>query len=162
MEVFRITKKKYADKFFAPGVAGRWNEKGEEVIYAASSRSLACLENMVHKSGRGGTLSYRTMVINIPDTLAIEQVSLKDLPENWNQVSLCEHCQQTGSQWYATKKAAVLKVPSAVIPDEFNFVLNVGHAEFKQIKLVDSLPFMFDKRLLNDSKLRTKKYRSEK
>ena len=157
MEVFRITKKKYADKFFAPGVTGRWNKKGEEVIYTAFSRSLACLENMVHKSGKGGTLSYRTMVIYIPDTLAIEQVSLKDLPENWNQISFCQDCQQKGSEWYTSKKTAVLKVPSAVIPDEFNFVLNVGHTDFKQIKLVDSLPFIFDKRLFDDSKVRTKK-----
>lgn len=151
MEVFRITKKKYADKLFAPGVAGRWNEKGEEVIYTASSRSLACLENMVHKSGRGGTLTYRTMVIYIPDTLAIEQVNLQDLPDNWNQIQLCKECQQKGSEWYNSKKTAVLKVPSAVIPDEFNFVLNSWHPEFRQIKLVDSLPFIFDRRLFDDS-----------
>ena len=150
MEVFRITKKKYADKLFAPGVAGRWNEKGEEVIYVASSRSLACLENMVHKSGRGGTDTYRTMVIYIPDTLAIEQVNIQDLPENWNQIPLCKECQKKGSKWYKSKKTAVLKVPSAVIPDEFNYVINVWHPEFNQIKLVDSLPFIFDKRLFDD------------
>lgn len=150
MEVFRITKKKYADKLFAPGVAGRWNEKGEEVIYSASSRSLACLENMVHKSGRGGTVTYRTMVIYIPDTLAIEQLNIQDLPDNWNQNPLCRECQQKGSEWYNSKRTSVLKVPSAVIPNEFNYVINVWHPEFKQIKLVDSLPFIFDRRLFNE------------
>ena len=147
MEVFRITKKKYASGLFAPGVAGRWNENGEEVIYAASSRSLACLENMVHRSGRGGTISYRTMVIYIPDHLATEQLNLHDLPEKWNGTSLCPECRMMGSEWYRSKRTAVLKVPSAIIPDELNYVINTRHPDFSQIKLVDSLPFLFDQRL---------------
>ena len=73
---------------------------GEEVIYAASSRSLACLENMVHKSGRGSALTYRTMVIYIPNNLATEQLNLQDLPEKWNGNSLCSECRQLGSEWY--------------------------------------------------------------
>ena len=73
---------------------------GEEVIFAASSCSLACLENMVHKSGRGSALTYRTMVIYIPDNLATEQLNLQDLPEQWNQTSLCSECRQLVSNWY--------------------------------------------------------------
>lgn len=146
MEVFRITKEKYANTLFAPGVPGRWNKKGEEVIYTASSRSLACLENLIHKSGRGGTVTYKTMVIYIPDTLEIQQVNFKDLPVHWNQVSLCRECQHIGSNWYASRDYPVLKVPSAVIPDEYNYVLNSMHPDFKKILLIETLPFSFDKR----------------
>lgn len=145
MEVFRITKEKYAHQFFAPGVPGRWNKKGEEVIYTASSRSLACLENMVH--GSGGKATYRTMVIHVPDALAVEEIRSKDLPDQWNLISLSPICQEIGSAWYHLKKAAVLKVPSSVIPEEFNFVLNSRHPEFNEIKLVDIVPFFFDKRI---------------
>lgn len=148
MEVFRITKEKYTNTLYAPAVPGRWNEKGEEVIYTASSRSLACLENLVHKSGRGGTTTYRTMVIEIPDTLAIQEVNLNDLTEDWNQIPLCKECQEIGSDWYASKNTPVLKVPSAVIPDEYNYVLNARHSDFKKILLKRILPFSFDRRLL--------------
>ena len=147
MEVFRITKAKYANQLYASGLEGRWNEKGEEVIYAAESRSLACLENLVHKSGLGGTITYRTMIIYIPDTLEIQQVSLKDLPEGWNEISLNRECQRLGSSWYGARNAPVLRVPSAVIPTEHNYVINTRHPDFKHIRLIESVPFFFDKRL---------------
>lgn len=150
MEVFRIAKAKFANELYAPGMEGRWNQRGEEVIYTASSRSLACLENLAHKGGRGGIETYRTMVIYVPDRLAIRQVNLKDLPEGWNQISQHKACQQIGSDWYVTKDTPVLKVPSAVIPDEFNYVVNARHAQFSEIKLITVLPFAFDKRLWED------------
>lgn len=147
MEVFRITKEKFANELYAPGIEGRWNEKGEEVIYTSSSRSLACLENLAHKNGKGTTISYRTMVIYVPDRLAIQQVNAQNLPQGWNAISLCRECQQIGSAWYAAKDAPVLRVPSAIIPDEFNYVLNARHPEFEQVKLVATLAFSFDRRL---------------
>jgi RES domain-containing protein len=150
MEVFRITKAKFAEGLYAPGIEGRWNQRGEEVIYTASSRSLACLENLAHKGGRGGIETFRTMVIYVPDRLAIEHINLKNLQIGWNQITLHKQCQQIGSDWYVAKDTPVLKVPSAVIPDEFNYVLNARHPEFKEIKLIAVLPFAFDKRLWED------------
>lgn len=148
MEVFRITRAKHANELFGPGKEGRWNEEGEQVVYTSASRSLACLENLAHKGGRGKTMTYRTMVIYIPDSLAIQQVNIKDLPSDWNEISLCKECQQIGSAWYVSKDTAVLRVPSAVIPDEFNYVLNTRHPDFKQIEIIRVLPFSFDQRLI--------------
>lgn len=150
MEVFRITKAKFADQLYAPGMEGRWNQRGEEVIYTASSRSLACLENLAHKGGRGGIETFRTMVIYVPERLAIQHINLRNLQTGWNQITLHKQCQQIGSDWYVAKDTPVLKVPSAVIPDEFNYVLNARHPEFKEIKLIAVLPFAFDKRLWED------------
>ncbi|MDO1451714.1 RES family NAD+ phosphorylase [Rhodocytophaga aerolata] len=150
MEVFRITKAKFADQLYASGVEGRWNQRGEEVIYTASSRSLACLENLAHKGGRGGIETFRTMVIYVPDRLAVQHINLRNLQTGWNQITLHKQCQQIGSDWYVAKDTPVLKVPSAVIPDEFNYVLNARHPEFKEIKLIAVLPFAFDKRLWED------------
>ena len=147
MELFRITKGEFAQKLFAPGFPGRWNRSGEEVIYAASSRSLACLENLVHRRSTVATSSFRTMVIYVPDHLTIRHVNLQDLPEEWNQLPINEACQSLGSAWYQSKKSLALRVPSAVIPDEFNWVINTRHAEFGKVKIIDVLPFYFDKRL---------------
>lgn len=147
MELYRITKSKYADKLFGPGIEGRWNIEGDTVVYASDTRSLACLENIVHKNGRGKVEDYRTMVIYAPDDLGIMQINLNDLPSDWNQKSLCANCQMIGSVWYGSGKYPILKVPSAVIPDEFNYVLNAKHPEFSQFKLIDIRPFYFDKRI---------------
>ena len=147
MELFRITKSEYAQKLFAPGFPGRWNKAGEEVIYAASSRSLACLENLVQGKSLVDTLTFRTMVIYVPDHSPVLQININDLPKAWNQSTACHACQRLGSDWYQSGKSLILKVPSAVIPDEFNLVINTRHREFNKVKLVDILPFYFDKRL---------------
>ena len=147
MELFRITLTIYADRLFAPGFPGRWNLEGEEVIYASSSRSLACLENMVQRKGRGDNLKYSTMVIYLPDTSSVLRVNLSDLPPDWNQGSDFGDCQSIGSEWFRKKKSLLLKVPSAVIPDEFNVVIHTRHPEFSEVSLIKVLPFSFDKRL---------------
>src|SRR5690606_1351985 len=147
MELFRITKAEFTEKLFAPGFSGRWNRLGEEVIYAASSRSLACLENLVHRKFAVGTSSFRTMAIYVPDHSTIQHVNLQDLPKEWNRSSINEPCQSLGSTWYRSQKSLLLKVPSAVIPDEFNLVLNARHPDFDKVKIIDILPFYFDQRL---------------
>ncbi len=147
MELFRITKAQFADQLFASGIAGRWNRSGEEVIYAAGSRSLACLENLVHRNGRGTTQTFVTMVLYVPDNLPLRQINAADLLSNWNQSAFCSTCQDLGSTWFQKEKHLILKVPSAVIPDEYNFVINTLHPDFKEVQLVHRLPFSFDLRL---------------
>lgn len=147
MELFRISLAVYADKLYAPGFPGRWNLEGEEVIYASSSRSLACLENMVHRKGRGDNLKYSTMVIYAPDTSSVTQVNLSDLPTDWNQGSDFSYSQSIGSQWFSKKKTLLLRVPSAVVPDEYNYVIHTRHPEYSEVSLIRVLPFSFDRRL---------------
>ena len=147
MELFRITKEEFSRTIFAPGFQGRWNRTGEEVIYASWSRSLACLENMVHQNSGQTRRTFRTMVIYVPDQISFKQVNLSDLPNDWNQHSFYKPCQEIGSPWFQKNESLLLRVPSAVIPDEQNFVINTLHPEFFQVKLIDVLPFYFDKRL---------------
>lgn len=144
MEVFRITLSRYAEELYASGLSGRWNKEGEKVIYAASSRSLACLENLVHRRGQIKSVSYKTIVIYIPDDLAIQRVELKDLPVEWQQKSDPAECRQIGSAWYLSKEAPVLSVPSVVIPYERNLVINVEHPNFDKVKIIKTEPFYFD------------------
>ena len=117
MEVFRITHEKWANTLVASGFPARWNSQGIEIIYTAGSRSLACLENIVHRNKSG--LTEKAFRI----------------------------CRKIGDNWAIHTTSPVLYVPSAIIKHEYNVLLNVHHPEFKSIRIVDVEPFMFDPRI---------------
>ncbi|MHA6248252.1 RES family NAD+ phosphorylase [Pontibacter sp. CAU 1760] len=138
---------KYAGELYASGIRGRWNSKGNFVIYTAGSRALACLENVVHRSGEGLSDNFKTVVITIPDDANIESVSADELPVNWQQVRSYPMCQAQGSAWYSQRKSAVLRVPSSIIPEEYNYILNTRHPDFPRIKIRSVEDFFFDTRI---------------
>ncbi|WOK04707.1 RES family NAD+ phosphorylase [Imperialibacter roseus] len=146
MKVYRITLAKFSTSMYASGFVARWNSKGTFVIYTAGSRSLACLENLVHRSGEGLDAGFRVMTIEIPDDLAIERAVLNDLPGNWREFSQQVSTRNVGDKWVKSGNTAVLRVPSAIIPQEFNYILNPGHQDFKKIRLLSSEEFSFDRR----------------
>ncbi|TAG17764.1 MAG: RES domain-containing protein [Cytophagales bacterium] len=147
MEVYRISLAKWTGQLVASGGAARWNSKGKFVIYTAATRALACLENVVHRSGEGLNASFKTMIIDIPDTLAIAQIAPRDLPKNWSLYENYHLCQKIGDNWLDALQAPVLQVPSAIIGHEFNFLLNPQHPDFKQIVLKRVEDFAFDVRI---------------
>ena len=122
MLLYRITKAKYAEKLVASGFRNRWNEDGQFVIYCSETRSLACLENLVHRSHSGNDFLFRTMIIFVPDELPLLTVQEKELPTNWRQ-GICEECFQLGMHWYTENQYPILKTPSSIIPNEWNCVL---------------------------------------
>jgi RES domain-containing protein len=147
VEVYRITRAIYTDKLVASGGVARWNTRGRFVIYTAGSRALACLENVVHRSGEGLQELFRVMVINVPDVLPVEVVSLAELPMDWADYQNYDICQQIGEQWLKRGIAPVLRVPSAIVPQEWNYLLNPAHSSFTQIELLRTEAFAFDPRL---------------
>ncbi|QDK80187.1 RES domain-containing protein [Spirosoma sp. KCTC 42546] len=147
MLVYRITKTIYADRLVASGGAARWNSRGQFVIYTAATRALACLENVVHRSGEGLLADFRVMVIDVPDTLPMEIISLENLPSDWFEFRQYDACQRIGGEWLRHGRSAVLKVPSAIIPNEWNFLLNPAHPDFTRITLLQTEPFAFDPRI---------------
>lgn len=149
MLVYRISLSKFANGLVASGRAARWNSNDVKVIYTANSRALACLENVVHRSKLGLSFNFSVMEINIPDSLAITAVNLKDLPVNWDQFENMHLMQKLGDNWIEEGKTAVLKVPSSIIHEEFNYLLNPNHPDFKKIKLERVKPFLFDDRIKN-------------
>lgn len=149
MKVYRITLKEYADELFASGRKARWNSNGVFMIYAASSRALACLENVVHRSGEGLNESFRTMVIQIPDEMVVPEVNTYELPVNWKDFDQQYVTRSIGDQWIKSQKSAVLKVPSVIISEEHNFLFNPAHHGFTNIQLEAVDPFIFDPRLMN-------------
>ncbi|MVM37142.1 RES domain-containing protein [Spirosoma sp. HMF3257] len=147
MLVYRITKTLYADRLVASGGAARWNSRGQFVIYTAATRALACLENVVHRSGEGLLADFRVMVISVPDLLPVETISSGNLPANWFDFQQYDACQRIGGEWLRNGRSALLKVPSAIIPNEWNFLINPAHPDFTRITLLQTEPFAFDPRI---------------
>ena len=116
------------------------------MIYTAESRSLACLENLVHRSGEGNNRLYKIMVIEIPDDLKIEELDKTSLKKNWHTIDNYPYCQAIGANWLNALTSAVLKVPSVVIKMEHNYLLNPNHPDFKKIILLTKEEFDFDSR----------------
>jgi len=147
MNVYRIALSEYANDIIASGRKARWNSNGIFMVYAASSRALACLENAVHRSGEGLNKSFRSMVIHIPDDLEIAAVTRDELSMEWKNFDQQFETQLIGDEWVKKRQSAILKVPSAIIWEENNYLINPVHEDFSRIKLASVDPFIFDSRL---------------
>ena len=150
MELFRICKEDYANALTSSGSANRWNKRGQYVIYAGSSRSLSTLELVVHRGAIVPSFSYKVMVISLADDDSlVKQIRLNELPDNWRTLAAYATLQQMGSAWYASHETLALKVPSAVIPYEHNYIVNTEHPAFNQaVKLIRTEDYFGDSRLL--------------
>lgn len=126
---------------------GRWNTRGRAAVYASSRLSLAALELLVHTDVPLAPPDLVAFEIDVPDTLDIESVDLAELPKDWR---LPGHpsCRAVGDTWLAEERTAVLRVPSAVVPEEWNYIINPTHRAAKAIQVVGRRKFAFDSRLL--------------
>ncbi len=149
MEVFRLSAYKYAQALQSSGRANRWNLKGQLVIYASSSRSLATLEMLVHKGNKKTKKGFKMMVISIADEDHLfKQIYLRDLPDNWRHLSAYNTLQKLGSDWYKNRETLILKIPSAVIPIEHNLIINHEYPSFsKYVKIIRTESYFWDERL---------------
>lgn len=150
MEVFRIARKAHATKFSSSNSANRWNVKGQHVIYACSSRSLCTLELIIHKVAVVPTERYKVMVISIADDDDLtRQIQTRELPVNWRKLAAYPSLQKIGSDWFNKQETLILKVPSAVIPHEYNYVINTEHPQFsKKVRLVRTEDYFWDRRMM--------------
>lgn len=125
---------------------GRWNLPGTRIVYCAESRALAAFEVLVNADETSHLLALQWICIpaTIPSPL-IEKPAR--FPETWRQFPHAIETRKFGSAWTDEARSAVLRVPSAVVPGEFNYLLNPGHPDFKQVKIGAALPFYFDPRL---------------
>ena len=146
MKVFRITTAQWCKSLTASGYPARWSAKGRFVIYTAGSRALACLENLVHRSGEGNNALYKVMIIEMPDTIEIDVLDESTLKKDWHTIDNYVYCQSLGSKWLNESKSAILKVPSVVIKKEHNYLINPNHPDFNKITLTGNEDFDFDKR----------------
>jgi len=147
MVVYRITSLKWAGQLGASGFPARWNSRGVFTIYTASSRALACLENVVHRSGEGLSENFKVMEILIPDHLAMDSIVTNSLRDGWTDYVNMPQTQAIGGSWSQKNVSLILEVPSAIVPNESNFLINPAHPHFNQIQTISTSDFIFDNRL---------------
>ena len=143
LRVFRVCRSVYArlDGEGARRVGGRWNSPGRAVVYMADSISLAVLENLVHLNREDFPVGYVVIGALLPSHVPI--LSLDDLAGARETVSP----QTLGDRWLEEQPSAVLRVPSVIVPQEFNYLLNPQHPDFAQLVVELPVPFLFDERL---------------
>lgn len=153
MKVYRITKKQYANLDGEGGLLypGRWHNKGHRVLYTSENKSLAILELLAHIN-KVVILSFNFVLLEIiiPDEIPIETVPDDILNKEWNSFTFSRKCQNYGSEFLAENKGLILKVPSVIVPNEYNYIINPNHPDFNKIRLDEVNKFYFDTRLFKE------------
>lgn len=147
MLVYRLTRQKYARQLDGQGAAlfgGRWNSVGQPVIYTSEHRSLAVLEYRVNNP-----LPLQDLMIlslELPE-VHIPTIEIRNLPDQWQTYTFESPCTSIGDQWLRAQETLLLKVPSAVVTQEYNVLINPLHPHMESVKIVEVLPFMMDYRM---------------
>ena len=150
MEVFRLLNKKHPIELSGIGAAklgARWNSKGTEIIYTAESRALAMAEVAVHLTLATLPSSFCMITIQIPDDIQVINCNQKKLTIGWNEFPENNSTQIIGDEFIQKKEYCIMKVPSAVVKGDFNYLLNPNHPDFKKIQISHHENFPFDKRI---------------
>jgi RES domain-containing protein len=147
---WRIIKEKYKDAALSGEGAriygGRWNEKGHPALYLSDSLALAALETFVHLGMAAARINYISLRIDLPDE-GIDSIDEKKLSSNWRTEHPSETTQSIGAIWLKERKKLALKVPSILVPVEYNYLVNPEHKDFKKLKIVSCESFYFDPRM---------------
>ena len=151
MKLFRIAKKPHIEDLSGMGArlyGGRWNHKGVAVVYASGSRALAALEYLVHVPISTIPSDLKMMELLISKRVVPQSIDPSVLPSNWRKYPAPQSLATLGSDWVHSNRSLLLRVPSAVVKNEFNILINPNHEDIKLIKVVELVPFAFDGRLL--------------
>ncbi len=152
MRVFRVEREKYLESTLQGLGAAltegyRWNSLNTYLVYTAESRALATLEVAVHLDLNEDLPKDRYYVeIDIPDNVTILELNIEDLPESWDSKPPILETQFIGDDFAKEKNAAVLKVPSSIVQQEFNYLINPSHPDSAKISIISKTPFKFDGR----------------
>jgi RES domain-containing protein len=123
----------------------RWNLPGSRIVYLSEHLSLAALEVIVHAATYRELGQYRAFRAEFDEGLAMDLAA--ELPADWNDVEPARASQELGTDWARSGRSLLLRVPSAVIPHEHNYLLNVQHQLFREASIDGPFPFHFDPRL---------------
>ena len=149
--VWRLCKRRYAVSAFdgdgARRYGGRWNPPGLRVVYTSETISLAALEALVHVDPPEAPEDLVVICVDIPDDIGVTDLTARMLPRTWRSTPAPARLQQLGATWVRAASTAVLSVPSVVVPQERNYLLNPAHPDFARIQLGRPKAFSIDPRL---------------
>lgn len=150
LALWRVSPAYYADKAMSGDGSyrrgGRWNPPGIRVVYCADSRSLALVEILanVRRPGLLGSQPWVVIRIDVPEDIVERPARV---PDSWRETPYSTDTQAFGAEWVQAQRSVALRVPSVVVPGEFNYVLNPAHRDFKRVKIGQPEPFSYDSRL---------------
>ncbi|MBP6286314.1 MAG: RES family NAD+ phosphorylase [Ferruginibacter sp.] len=148
MIVYRISSAEFSNDISGTGakrMGARWNSKGVPLLYTSQHISLAVLEMLVNTNFKDYDIALELMYINFPDQLPTAFIELKNLKQNWKEDP--EYTRYIGDEFIKQKESLILRVPSAVINEEHNYLANPLHPDFKKIRISKTKSFWPDERL---------------
>lgn len=127
---------------------GRWNKAGTPLVYCAASAALACLETLVHLNAGGLPLNRYLVRVDIPDAVwrRAEIVSADAAPVGWDALPPGKVSLDLGERWVAGARTALLLVPSVVVPEEYNVLINPAFAGRERIVATKLRRWLYDPR----------------
>ena len=150
INAWRIVSANYKDKAYTGDGAriygGRWNSKGVAVVYTAGSLALASIEMIVNLPAPKLLQKYIRISAQISSDL-VSDLSEAGLPEDWNSRPISPSTRAISDRWVKNQSSAVLRVPSIVVPDEYNYLINPAHPNFVKIDIGKPIVYYFDPRL---------------
>ena len=150
MTVYRLSKEQYKNDLSGKGAekaGGRWNSKGITVLYTSASRALCTAEAAVHTPLGVVPKDYHLVTIEFPDSAPPFTMEINDLPANWKSFFHLHATQEIGDRFITEGRFLVMKVPSAVIQGDYNYLANPSHSLFPLVKIITTEPYGFDERL---------------
>ncbi len=149
--VYRLGKKKHAKEHFSGAgglyADGRWTRRGRPLVYTSESIALAVLEYTANYQVRGWVPASVLARATIPDGIAVESVEIAKLPANWYDPVAPDVLRDFGTDWLDRGAAVALKVPSAIVQKESNYLLNPAHPDFARLEFSATEPFAVDNRI---------------
>ena len=127
---------------------GRWNSPGIPVVYASASLALAALEYLTHVDIRDAPDDLVAMAIDVPDEHGVSSIGPDQLSADWNRIADSGACVARGDAWVAERRTLALRVPSAVVPEECNVLINPDHPGARDVRVVSTRRFQFDPRVM--------------
>ena len=151
MLVWRITRAGHTalDGEGARRIGGRWNSPGVAVVFTATHLSLAALEYLVHIDIDEVPDDLVALGIEVPEDAGERHLDAEGLPSNWRMVLQSEECRAIGDAWAKGQKSLLLRVPSVIIPEEDNLIINPTHPRAAELRIVSERRFSYDPRLLD-------------
>lgn len=152
MRVWRLCKARYAaDPLSGRGslnASGRWHPRGLRIVYTSATLSLAALEMLVHLGRESLPDDLVQVEIEVPGTISVETLDPERLTPAWRSYPAPPELAAFGEEWLRQERTPLLRVPSAVVPEEWNLLINPAHPRAARVRPVGRKPFSFDVRLV--------------
>ncbi len=147
MILWRVSNYQSLDGMGGLYVSGRWHTKGHPVVYCTLNPATALLETLVHIEIDSEDRPERFQVLRIegPESLSIEKIEIDSLSPNWAEDT--NATQAIGNRWLSEKRSLLLQVPSVLVPETWNVLVNSQHVEINLLKIIAMYEHPFDSRL---------------